>query len=253
MMPKKGIQLSAQTVEIIKDYLREHEITQEEFAEKLEVTPRTLSNWLSAKNAVDFDKLDVIAKTLGIGLEDLFGDIPQDYVFHHETARAAWWLYRTGLAGLFQRTYKKVAELFRERVSFVLVPKRGYFQTFEHDISRGKNYYFQFWLVSEEDIAEAKFTISFTIANLVRIDYGEIIVRKEDVVLKAYYQPPDFYVERPAKEVCLAKVATWFDEMSHTFVVVSNVKFKGRTSEEELRKSEDVLVFWKHFFFHQDV
>lgn len=256
-MSKKRVQLSTQTIKVIKNCLKEREITQEELALKLMVTPRTLTNWLSGKNPVDFDKLDRIVRIIGIGLEDLFGDdIPQEYVFHQETARVAWWLYKTGVANLFQRTYRKVAELFRKRISFVLVPKKGFFQIVEHDANKEKNYYFQFWIITDEKIETAKFTLSFTIADLLRIDYGEIIVGKEIVDLKAYYQPPDFQVKRPERAICLVKIATWFDEMSHTFIVVSDIKFKivekGRISEKELRNSEDIAVFWKHFFFHAD-
>ncbi|MEZ5672159.1 MAG: hypothetical protein R3E08_07125 [Thiotrichaceae bacterium] len=87
-----------------------------------------------------------------------------------------------------------------------------------------------------------------------RIDYGEIIVKSDIIEIKQYYQPPDYQVSRPAE--CLAKVATWFDELSHTFVVVSDKPFtiveKGRVSEEKLHQSKDIAVFWKHFFFHAD-
>lgn len=256
-MPKKGTKLSAKAIESIKNHLLAQRLTQEEFAHQLSVTPKTLSNWLSGRTTIEFKKLDSIVKKLGIGLEELFeGDIPPQYVFHQETARVAWWLYKSGLAKLFHQAYWKIAELFLERVSFVLFPKKGFFQSFEHDIKKGKNYYFQFWIVPEEPITTAKFTLSFTIANLVRIDYGEIIVKPDCVELKAYYQPPDYQVNRPETTLVIAKVATWFDELSHTFVVVSDIKFKiiekGRVSEEELKLANDIAVFWKHFFFHPD-
>ncbi len=121
-------------------------------------------------------------------------------------------------------------------------------------LKKGKNYYFEFWIVLDEPIEEAKFTISFTINNLVRIDYGEIIIKLDCIEIKQYYQPPDYQVNRPAG--CVAKVATWFDELPHTFIVVSDVKFKiiekGQVSEKTLKSSNDIAVFWKHFFFHAD-
>jgi transcriptional regulator with XRE-family HTH domain len=254
-MSKKSIPLSPKTVEIIKIHLAARHITHEEFANQLKITPRTLNNWLSGRTAIEFNKLDRLIKTLGVGLEELFGDeIPQDYVFHQETARVAWWLYKSGVATIFHNAYRKVAELFMKRVSFVLLPKKGFFQAFEHNIKNGKNYYFEFWLISETGIEEAKFTISFTIANIIRIDYGEIFVKPDCVEIKQYYQPPDYQVKRPTE--CLAKVVTWFDELSHTFVVVSDKPFKiiekGRVSEEKLHHVEDVAIFWKHFFFHAD-
>ncbi len=137
-MPKKGIQLPTKSIESIKNYLTIHHITHDELAHQLKVTPKTINNWLSGRTTIEFKKLDEIVKLLGIGLEELFdGEIPQEYIFHQETAHVAWWLYKTGLANLFHKAYRKVAELFMKRVSFVLLPKKGFFQVFEHDIKEG--------------------------------------------------------------------------------------------------------------------
>lgn len=96
-MSKKAIQLSQKTVAVIKHYLAIQNITHEEFAKQLNVTPRTLNNWLSGRTAMEFSKIDHLVKTLGIGLEDLFEDeIPQEYTFHQETAQVSLWLYKTG-------------------------------------------------------------------------------------------------------------------------------------------------------------
>lgn len=254
-MSKKAIPLSAETLTLIKQHLAARNITQDEFAKQLQVTPKTLNNWLSGRTAMEFSKLDQLVKILGVGLEELFGDdIPEEYVFHQETARVAWWLYKTGLAHVFHNAYRKVAELFMKRVSFVLFPRKGFFQVFEHDVEKDKNYYVEFWLITDQPVEEAQFTLSFTIANLVRIDYGEIHVKSDQIEIKQFYQPPDYQVKRPTE--CLVKVATWFDELSHTFVVVSEIPFsiveKGRVSEEKLQKADDIAVFWKHFFFHAD-
>lgn len=254
-MSKKAIRLSQKTVAVIKHHLAIQNITHEAFAKQLNVTPKTLSNWLSCRTAMEFSKIDLLVKTLGIGLEDLFEDeIPQEYTFHQEAAQVSFWLYKTGVAGLLHNAYRKIGELFMKRISFVLLPKKGFFQLFEHNIKNGKNYYFEFWLISDTNIEDAKFTISFTIANIIRIDYGEIIVKSDCVEIKQYYQPPDYQVPRSTE--CLAKVATWFDELSHTFIVVCDKPFaiieKGRVSEEKLRQSKDIAVFWKHFFFHAD-
>ena len=96
--------------------------------------------------------------------------------------------------------------------------------------------------------------MSFTIANLVRIDYGEIIIKPDCIEIKQYYQPSDYQINKDVHNII--KVATWFDELSHTFIVVGNVKFKiiekGRVSEEKLKSTNDMAVFWKHFFFHAE-
>ncbi len=254
-MSKRAIPLSPKTVTVIKHHLASQNITHEEFAKHLKVTPKTLNNWLSGRTAIEFSKIDHLVKTLGIGLEDLFADeIPQEYTFHQEAAQVSFWLYKRGVAGLLHNAYRKIGELFMKRISFVLLPRKGFFQVFEHHTKNGKNYYFEFWLISETTADEAKFTISFTIANMIRIDYGEIIVKPDTVEIKQYYQPPDYQVARPTE--CLAKVATWFDELSHTFIVVGDKPFtiveKGHVSEEKLRQSKEIAVFWKHFFFHSD-
>lgn len=261
-MPKKGVCLPPHAVDVINDYLRVHGITRETFAEELKVTPRTLRNWLNGESTVDHNKLNQIVAKMGIGVEDLLGEnIPPEYVFHEETMRAVWKVYKDGLAAIGHRIYRKIAELFREHVSFVILPKRGFFQMFSHDVKKGKNYYFQFWIVTDVEVDTAKFIISFTISNLkgvdlIRINYGEILVNKTTIGIKQYYQPPNYEVKRPPTEVCVAKVVTWFDEMSHTFVVTGDVKFKivekGRISEEELKDATDIAVFWRHFFFHAD-
>jgi len=254
-MSKKSIPLSLKTIEIIKTHLATRHITHEEFAKQLKITPKTLNNWLSGRTAIEFNKLDHLVKTLGVGLEELFGDeIPQDYIFHQEAAQVSFRLYKTGVAGLLHNAYRKIGELFMMRISFVLLPRKGFFQVFEHNLKYGKNYYFEFWLISETGIEEAKFTISFTIANIIRIDYGEIVVKSDRVEIKQYYQPPNYQVSRPTE--CLAKVVTWFDELPHTFVVVSDQPFKiiekGRISEGKLHHVDDIAIFWKHFFFHAD-
>jgi transcriptional regulator with XRE-family HTH domain len=254
-MPKKGITLPDKAVKVIKHYLKINKVSQSEFAEQLQTTPRTLTNWLSGRSTIDQDKIDKIAEILGIGLENLFdSNIPKEYIFHEEAAQAIWRIYKSGLAALGQRTYEKIVELFKEHVAFVIPPKKGFFRTFKYDLSEGKNYYFQFWIISEDKVAETKFTMSFTIANIVRIDYGEFIVKQDIVEVKQYYQPSNYQVKRPTGDINAIKVATWLDELPHTFVVVSDIPFeieiKGEISEKELKESEDIVIFWKHFFFH---
>jgi len=169
---------------------------------------------------------------------------------------------KCGIAAAVGKAYVKLVKLFHEQISFVKFPEKGFFQTFEHDVKKGQNYYFQFWITTEEKIEEAQFILSFTITNpcnshyAIRTSYGEVIVKPDGVEIKQYFQPSDYEVQRPDRQLCLAKVATWFDKVPHTFVVTSKIKFKivqkGRISEEELKKSSDIAVFWKHFFFHCD-
>jgi hypothetical protein len=259
IMPKKGIYLPPRAVEAIKTHIEQRGIVYETFAKKtLKVSVRTLHNWLASKNAIDQEKLDLLIKELGIGVEDLFGEqLPEEYRARDDMFPTLRLMYETGVALTVKNAYSNVAKLFWQHISFNKFPKTGYFKTFEHDISKRKNYYCQIWLIPEEEVEEITFTFSFTIFNILRITYGEVILKKDCVELKQYYQPPNYIiVERPSIKKPLVKAATWFDEANHTFIISSNVKFKlenkGYISEMDLRHTDDVAVFWKHFFFHPD-
>jgi len=142
--------------------------------------------------------------------------------------------------------------LFRNHITFLKYPKDGYFKTFKHDIQKGQNYYFEFQIKLMEEIEEAKFVVSFTVNNQIRINYGEVRLEHDKVDIIQYFQPPDYSVKRAGKNTI--RVATWFDELPHTFVINSQIPFeieeKGKISEYELNQANDIAVFWKHFFFH---
>lgn len=257
-MPKTGIVLSKQATQTVKDYLEQHKLSQETFAEEiLHVSPRTLRNWLAGKTAIDDDKLELIIKTLGVGVEDfLGGEIPQHYKFQYGVVDAVFRVWKDGVAAVGESAYGKIVELFRDHVSFVRLPRSGFFQAFEHSPRQAKNYYREIWLTPAEDLDEIKFVFSFTINKFFRISYGEIILKKDTVEVVQYYQPPNYQIKRIDNASRTIKAATWLDEAPHTFVVTSDVKFtledKGRVllSEDELKNAGDVAVFWRHFFFH---
>lgn len=255
-MPRKGIKLPDKTVQIIKSHLKKHRLTQAKFAEQLAVSPKTLNNWLSGRNTIDQKDINKILEMLGVGLEDFFaGDIPKEYVFHEEIGSVIWRIYKSGLAILGCRVYKRIAELFKTHINFVIPPKKGFFQTVKQDSKSKKDYYFQFYIIPEEKVNTARFVISFTLADVVRIDYGEFTVKQDIIEVIQYYQPPNYQVKRPTGNINAIKVATWFDELPHTFTVVSDIRFKiekkGEISEETLQSAEDIVIFWKHFFFHR--
>ncbi len=256
-MPKKGIYLPPQAVEAIKTHIEQSGIDYETFAKKaLKVSVRTLHNWLAAKNTIDQEKLDILIKELGIGVGDLLGEqLPEEYRSRDDVFPTLRLVYETGIALTVKNAYSNVAKLFWQQISFNKFPKTGYFQTFEHDISKRKNYYCQIWLIPEEEVEEITFTFSYTVFNVLRITYGEVILKKDCVELKQYHQPPPNYtVKRPDMKKPLIKAATWFDELNHTFIISSNVKFKledkGYISEMDLKHADDIAIFWKHFFFH---
>lgn len=262
-MSKTGIRLPPKAAQTIKDYLIDHRLSRQAFANTLKVTPRTLNNWLAGRHAIDPDKLQLILPQIGVGVEDFFGgQVPKEYCCPEGVISGLGQIFKCGVAAAVGKAYISVVKLFKEQISFTKFPRTGIFQTFEHDVKLGRDYYFQFWIISAEEVEEAKFMMSFTITNpsnsryVIRISYGEVLVQSNQVEVKQYFQPSHQVVNRPEKRLCVAKVATWFDKLPHTFVVNSNIKFKivekGRISEEELRQATDIAVFWKHFFFHRD-
>jgi len=82
-MPKTGILLPAKSSNIISDSLKEKHLSQDDFAEILGVTPKTLYNWLTGKHAIDLDKLQLIVLQIGIGIEDFLDgqEVPKEYYF----------------------------------------------------------------------------------------------------------------------------------------------------------------------------
>ncbi len=63
----KKIKLTVAAAKKIKQALKRHKMTQEDFAEAhLNVTLRTFQNYLMSKTAIPLDKLDIIQKTFGM-------------------------------------------------------------------------------------------------------------------------------------------------------------------------------------------
>ncbi|RKZ77517.1 MAG: hypothetical protein DRR16_29480 [Candidatus Parabeggiatoa sp. nov. 3] len=250
-MPKKGVSLTPEASQKIKNYLKQNNLSQEEFAEDvLKVSPKTFRNWLSGKHSVDFEALNIIIEKLGIGVNDLLGDVDK-YNCTTGVVSTIREIYQNNVAVYVEKSYRKIFDLFRNHITFLKYPKDGYFKTFKHDIQKGQNYYFEFQIKLMEEIEEAKFVVSFTVNNQIRINYGEVRLEHDKVDIIQYFQPPDYSVKRAGKNTI--RVATWFDELPHTFVINSQIPFeieeKGKISEYELNQANDIAVFWKHFFF----
>jgi len=251
-MPKVGVFLTPEASKKIKRYLKQNNLSQEEFAENLKVSSKTLRNWLSGKHSVDLEALDIIIYKLGIGVNDLLGDVDCDrYNYTAGVVSTIREIYQNNVAVYVERSYRKIFDLFQSHITFLRFPQHGYFRTFEHDAKKGKNYYFEFYIKLKEEIETAEFVMSFSVYK-VRINYGELHIDHDRVDVVQYFQPPNYSVKRASKNII--RVVTWFDEVPHTFVVNSKIPFeieeKGKISEYELKRADDIAVFWKHFFFH---
>lgn len=81
--------------EQIKRLRKENNLTQEEMAKKLNVTRQAISNWENNRNLPDFEMIILIAKTLGVSLDELIlGDkkmnkIEQTLINDSKRTRAA--------------------------------------------------------------------------------------------------------------------------------------------------------------------
>ncbi|MGG4288389.1 helix-turn-helix domain-containing protein [Priestia megaterium] len=58
--------------------LAEKEITQNQLAEKLDVTPQQLSNWIRMKPVPRIEIAFKVAKTLGVTVDELFDYIEEE-------------------------------------------------------------------------------------------------------------------------------------------------------------------------------
>jgi transcriptional regulator with XRE-family HTH domain len=242
-MPKKGIFLTTEAAKRIKGYLKKNNYSQEKFAEEiLEISSKTFRNWLSGKHSVDFNALELILEELGIGIYDLLGDVDCDkYNYSTGVVSTIREIYQNNVAIYVENSYRKIVDLFQNHLTFLKFPKHGYFRTFKHEPEKGQNYYFEFHIKLMEEIEEAKFVISFTV-DKIRINYGELHLNHDRVDVVQYFQPPNYSVKMASKNII--RVATWFDEVPHTFVINSQIPFeieeKGKISECELKLTNDI-------------
>lgn len=265
-MPKSGTPLSEYAVRVIKEQLSDRGISQAAFARDwLYKEPRTFRNWLSRKTGVSNEEIEAIAKALGIGIEDLLGEskVPNSFHFYFDVIGAVEQVVKRGLSKGGE-AYTNVTRLFNERVCFTKLPLKGYFRAFEHKAEGKKvNHYYHVKLspIDESPREKVRFVFSFTVSgfhrNLLRIEYGEVILRPDKVEIVQYYQTPNFELERSPEDPWEVTVATWFDKLPHTFIVTSDVPFDlselGKISEEELqRRRAEIACLPKHFFFHPD-
>lgn len=56
----------------IRKLRKEKKLSQEKFAEKVGVSTTTVQRWEYAEDAPEFDRLESIAKALGVTVKDLF-------------------------------------------------------------------------------------------------------------------------------------------------------------------------------------
>lgn len=60
---------------ILRRYLKQHELTQEDFADRVGVTQGQVSAWLSGKKRPSLDNLLSITRVTGISIAELIADL----------------------------------------------------------------------------------------------------------------------------------------------------------------------------------
>ena len=57
----------------LRDWLKANNITQEEFAKRIEVTPGSVSHWLNGLNRPNTERLKAISQVTGLTTDQLLG------------------------------------------------------------------------------------------------------------------------------------------------------------------------------------
>ena len=233
----KKIKLTSTAAKKIKQALKHHKITQEDFAEDyLNVTLRTFQNYLMSKTAIPLDKLDIIQKTFTLSIKELFGDIPKGFPREKHSFTQ---ILRNALKLNFlmevSQYYKTYTDWFVDRVHFHPYPLEGSFKVIAHQqATNGKNYYRHLSIVSTDNKipVNEQFIIGYVLlAGRLRVDYGWMTVREHFIEVResftnnsvAYTVPIDKKLFQQTGEIF--QLITWFGEEDCTFVIRS--KYTG--------------------------
>ncbi len=255
-MPKTGFILPPEGARKIKDVLKKRGISQEVFApEYLEVSDRTLRNWLSGTTRIDEHNLEKLLMHIGIGVEDVFGnELPGVYRDKSTLSRLIANFRRLVLEGDIAeviKKYKGYLESLAEHVSFHRIPERGPFFTFVHDETHAHRYA-HIEVVLPEGVENATLSLSFQFLKVVRVTIGHIVVNQDSVTATPFFQKYPHTVERDKNNPEVIHFAMWFASDPTVFFVESlnDCVFEARLSEmlteqEYAQKEREIAVFWK--------
>lgn len=255
-MPKRGVILTQQAGNLLKDRAKERGLSQESLSEILGVSDRTLRNWLSGRNGIDPASLDTLLAHLGIGIEDIFDEAPAEYRSKSKLGHIVRNLRDIVQSGEIHRvidTYRGLIEAMASHVSFHKVPSKGPFVMIGHDGSEEKRKRYAHMVIREKEYREtARYLLSFQFFRIVRVNIGEILVTKDSVTANPFFQKGEHRVQRTATGAHQIDIATWFDEEGCLFFLEGtdgvdlSVEITEMLTETEMNEArERVVVFWK--------
>lgn len=255
-MPKKGVILKDGAGDLLKARAKERGLSQESLAETLGVSDRTLRNWLAGRNGIDPASLDTLLAHLGIGIEDIFDEPPAEYRSKSKLGHIVRNLQDIVQSGEIHRvidTYRGLIEAMASHVSFHKVSPRGPFVMIDHDGSEEKRKRYAHMVIREAAYREtARYLLSFQFFRIVRVNIGEILVTRDAVTAKPFFQKGEHRVQRSKTGEQRIDIATWFDEEGCLFFIEGtdgvqlSAEITEMLTETEMDDARDrIVVFWK--------
>ena len=211
---------------MIRMQLQQRGLSQEEIAERLGVSDRTVRNWLSRKSAILPQSLELLLAHVGVGVQDVFGeDLPEEYRAKSKLGLGQLVaniteLVKNGEVKNMVAMYKSSVEAMARHVSFHKIPPKGPFVMIEHD-GRVKNKYARVTVKTQEYRDNARFILSFQYFKLVRVDIGEIVITPTSVTARPFFQKYPHEVARNPQDDGAIDFAFWFGEEGCLFFVES--------------------------------
>jgi transcriptional regulator with XRE-family HTH domain len=204
-------------------------LTSMQLARELKVTPRTLSNWLRGSNGCTVEKVESLARLLGVGTLDIAKGMPSDY--DSLECSEITFVERVRLVGLSKVALNLLNESskflsYLPHVSPLTWPREGFVQPFRHDGNK-TNYYAEIQIIPEAIASgrRTEFILSFILAKA-RFDYGRVTLHKGQVLATPTF-PSSILPNRAILDSGgRARVWTWFGMEPCDFLIRSHHRFE---------------------------
>ena len=254
-MPKKGLVIPPSGGDVIRDRLKACGWSQEKFStDILGMTDRTLRNWLVGGTSIDEHNLETMLMHLGIGVGDVFQDkLPSAYREKSTLSQFVGTFKKLVMGGDVNAAFKKYKNYIKglfDHVSFHRIPLYGPYFMFDHDETHC-HHYAVISLDISEDVDQATFVLSWRFLNLIRVNLGEVLVTKEEVTVKPFFQKYPHTVKLKGKNAPVL-FGFWLARDGSLFFLEN--KDKGQVNAKVVEfisekqhddRSEEIAVFWR--------
>ena len=248
-IPKKG-------ADLIRGRIKELGYSQDLFADEyLGVSDRTLRNWLSQKTKIDEANFENLLMEIGKGPKDIFEEnLPLHYQDKSSLGRLVTTFRRLLSSGDIKKAIDKYGTYLRslsEHVTFHRIPLRGPYYVFEHDGTH-RHHYAHIEISTPQVYEQATYVLSFMFLSLVRVNIGHIVVTKDEITAKPFFQKFPYTILRDQNDLAHVHFAMWFANDPTTFFVESldglpfSAQLTEYMSEQEFDERKNrIVVFWK--------